>query len=246
MHYALSTYYIRRVTLANNSPYVEKLRNAGYNVETSAYDAKHSVVAEFPVYAGHNVRCQKDVSMWEQLCLAAFLQKYWSDNQVSATITFDETKEGPQIADALNYFQYQLKGISLLPSTETSKTFKIFGKLCEETLKESGLLFFEIFKLRYDENENVTFIEFDPQMATDSLVKQTIDKLMKMNYKVDSKLVTPYAQMPYENIDRKTYEEMIRRLKPVEWENERYYDHIVNETTMPNEIMYCDGDKCVL
>ena len=53
--------------------------------------------------------------MWEQMSLAAFMQKYWADNQVSCTVTFDPETEGKQIAYALNYFQYQLKGISFLP-----------------------------------------------------------------------------------------------------------------------------------
>ena len=56
-----------------------------------------------------------DVSMWEQLSLAAFLQRHWADNQVSCTVTFDPEREGPQIARALETFQYQLKGVSLLP-----------------------------------------------------------------------------------------------------------------------------------
>ena len=37
---------------------------------------------------------------------------------VVTVITFDPEKEGPQIANALNFFQYQLKGISFLPKTE--------------------------------------------------------------------------------------------------------------------------------
>ena len=37
---------------------------------------------------------------------------------MSCTVTFDPEKEGPQIATALNYFQYQLKGISFLPKLE--------------------------------------------------------------------------------------------------------------------------------
>ena len=53
--------------------------------------------------------------MWEQMSLAAFMQKYWADNQVSCTVTFDPKTEGKDIAYALNYFQYQLKGISFLP-----------------------------------------------------------------------------------------------------------------------------------
>lgn len=38
--------------------------------------------------------------------------------QVSATVTFDPETEGPHLAQALQYFQYQLKGISFLPRYE--------------------------------------------------------------------------------------------------------------------------------
>ena len=41
--------------------------------------------------------------------------RHWADNQVSCTVTFDPEKEGGQIPQVLNYFQYHLKGISLLP-----------------------------------------------------------------------------------------------------------------------------------
>lgn len=53
--------------------------------------------------------------MWEQLSLAAFMQRYWADNQVSCTITFDPATEGKQLKAALETFQYQLKGVSFLP-----------------------------------------------------------------------------------------------------------------------------------
>lgn len=67
---------------------------------------------------GEGIRTVSDVSMWEQMSLAAFMQKYWADNQVSCTVTFDPKTEGKDIAYALNYFQYQLKGISFLPKSE--------------------------------------------------------------------------------------------------------------------------------
>jgi ribonucleoside-triphosphate reductase len=59
-----------------------------------------------------------EVSMWEQLSLASLAQRYWADNQVSCTVTFDPETEGPQIAPALDIFQYQLKGISFLPKLD--------------------------------------------------------------------------------------------------------------------------------
>lgn len=36
--------------------------------------------------------------------------------QVSCTVTFNPTTEGPQIKHALEYFQYHLKGVSFLPN----------------------------------------------------------------------------------------------------------------------------------
>ena len=61
------------------------------------------------------IRTAADLSIWEQFSLAAFMQRHWADNQVSCTVTFNPETEGEQIAPALNYYQYHLKGISLLP-----------------------------------------------------------------------------------------------------------------------------------
>lgn len=40
------------------------------------------------------------------------------DVQVSCTVTFDPETEGHQLSHALDYFQYQLKGVSFLPRVE--------------------------------------------------------------------------------------------------------------------------------
>jgi molybdopterin-biosynthesis enzyme MoeA-like protein len=55
--------------------------------------------------------------MWEQLNLAAFVQKNWSDNGVSITVTFNKNEE-KDIENALNMFQFQLKAVSFLPHTK--------------------------------------------------------------------------------------------------------------------------------
>ena len=73
-----------------------------------------------PVNLGSKIRTLQDVSIWEQVSLAAFLQKYWADNQVSCTVSFDPETESDQIKPALEYFQYQLKGISFLPKAAGS------------------------------------------------------------------------------------------------------------------------------
>ncbi len=116
LHYPESQYYIRRVRISKNSDLYEPLVKAGYKVEHDTYAKEAAgMVVEIPVCVGTNVRTIKEVSMWEQLELAAFLQENWADNQVSCTIQFDPETEGPMLTYALNYFQYRLKGISFLP-----------------------------------------------------------------------------------------------------------------------------------
>ena len=115
IHFPESRYYIRRMRLGINSALVPSLEKAGYKVEPAFGSEDTTVVVEIPVDVGEGVRTLDKVSMWEQLSLAALAQRYWADNQVSCTVTFDPESEGEQIANALDVFQYQLKGISFLP-----------------------------------------------------------------------------------------------------------------------------------
>lgn len=114
MHYPESRFYIRRIRLSHISPLIPSLEKAGYKIEP-AVGTPDTVVVEIPVDVGEGIRTAAELSLWEQMSLAAFIQKYWADNQVSCTVTFDPETEGGQISHALDYFQYQLKGISFLP-----------------------------------------------------------------------------------------------------------------------------------
>jgi ribonucleoside-triphosphate reductase (thioredoxin) len=114
MHYPDSRFYIRRMRLSEDSSLLVGLREAGYRIEQDTYSPR-TMVVEIPIDVGEGIRTGKEISMWEQLSLAAFLQRHWADNQVSCTITFDPVTEGPQIEAALNYFQYHTKSVSFLP-----------------------------------------------------------------------------------------------------------------------------------
>lgn len=118
MHFPEARFYIRRVRLDRKSELIAPLEAAGYKVEPDVSQPDSTVVVEIPVKIAEAVRTVDQVSMWEQLALAAFLQKHWADNQVSCTITFDPETEGHQIPHALDYYQYQLKGVSFLPRPE--------------------------------------------------------------------------------------------------------------------------------
>lgn len=119
MHYPESRFCIRRIRLAADSELTKSLLNSGYLIEPCASGDKRTVVVSFPIDFGPGIRSLSEVTMWEQLALASFLQRYWSDNQVSSTITFDPKAEGPHLKHALDYYQYQLKGISFLPRLES-------------------------------------------------------------------------------------------------------------------------------
>ncbi|GES93853.1 ribonucleoside triphosphate reductase [Rhizophagus clarus] len=119
MHYPESRYCIRRVRLSKHSEIIQPLKEFGFKIELDVVDP-NSFVVEIPIDYGKGVRSLKEVSMWEQLSLAAFLQKYWSDNQVSCTVTFEPETEGPMLKYAIEYFQYQLKGVSFFPRTPSA------------------------------------------------------------------------------------------------------------------------------
>ncbi len=115
LHYPESRFYIRRIRLSVNSDLIEPLKKAGYKIEKAFGSEDTTLVVEVPVDVGEGIRTVKELSIWEQFSLASFMQRHWADNQVSCTATFDPKTEADQLPNVLNYFQYRLKGISLLP-----------------------------------------------------------------------------------------------------------------------------------
>jgi adenosylcobalamin-dependent ribonucleoside-triphosphate reductase len=115
MHYPESRFYIRRMRLSKHSELLKPLKKAGYKIEPAFGSEDTTVVVEVPVDVGEGIRTAAELSIWEQFSLAAFLQRHWADNQVSCTATFDPETESRELPHVLNYFQYRLKGISLLP-----------------------------------------------------------------------------------------------------------------------------------
>jgi ribonucleotide reductase alpha subunit len=115
MHYPESRFYIRRMRLSKHSELIGPLKKAGYKIEPAFGSEDATMVVEVPVDVGEGIRTAAELSIWEQFSLAAFLQRHWADNQVSCTATFDPETEADELPHVLNYFQYRLKGISLLP-----------------------------------------------------------------------------------------------------------------------------------
>lgn len=116
IHYPHSEFYIRHVRVQNQSPLCQIARDAGFQVFPDAYADNTSVVA-FPVKEKHFIKGKSSVSLWEQFVLSADMQAFWSDNLVSATVTFAKS-EIPDIKTCLEAFETRLKGVSLLPLLE--------------------------------------------------------------------------------------------------------------------------------
>ena len=119
--------------MSDTSPLVEKCKKAGYKVEKDAYADDTSVVS-FPVKEENFSKSKSDVSIWEQFANAADLQKYWADNQVSITVTF-QNGEHKEIATCLEIYETSLKSISLLPLLEGDHGYvqAPYVKIDEET-----------------------------------------------------------------------------------------------------------------
>ena len=111
-------YFDRGIIFSADDPMVAQLRWAGYKVEDSAY-TKGSVFVQFPIHSGAK-RSEKDVTLFEKAALAVEAQRYWSDNSVSVTLTFDPETEGQHVGTILKMHDGQLKTVSFLPSGNTT------------------------------------------------------------------------------------------------------------------------------
>jgi len=107
-------FFLRTIRFANNDPMLPLFKMANYRVEPSASDPDGTSVVYFPIKA-EAVRSEKDVSIYEKMALAATAQRYWSDNSVSVTVSFNPETESSAIGTALHMYDGQLKTVSFLP-----------------------------------------------------------------------------------------------------------------------------------
>ena len=134
IHFPEDEYYIRRVRFSKYSELVKILMEHGYNVEDDRYSPNTACV-DFPVHEKHFTKGKKDISMWEQLEIAAQYQHYWADNSVSITVTF-KPEEASQIKDALEMYESRLKAVSFLRYKETGYEQAPYESITKEKYEE--------------------------------------------------------------------------------------------------------------
>lgn len=107
-------YFNRAIRFAKDEPMVEKFRKAGYTVEVAGESPDTTVVVYFPIHSLAK-RSEHDVSLFEKANLAVTAQRWWSDNSVSVTLSFDPQTEADNVGAVLGMYDGQLKTVSFLP-----------------------------------------------------------------------------------------------------------------------------------
>ena len=74
------------------------------------------------------------------MALAATAQRYWSDNSVSVTISFDPDTEAKAIGTALHMYDGQLKTVSFLPMMKDVYPQMPYTQIDAETYENEGVM----------------------------------------------------------------------------------------------------------
>ena len=149
IHYPENEYYIRRIRFASNSKLLPALEEAGYKIEKDAY-SPNTMCVEFPVKEPFFEKGKRDITMWEQLEIAAQYQYYWADNSVSITVTFQD-HEKDEIKDALEMYEARLKAVSFLKYEETGYQQAPYEPITEKEYKAMIKKITPIKKIETDE-----------------------------------------------------------------------------------------------
>jgi len=136
-------YFLRAIRFANNEPMLELFKMANYRIEAASESPDTTSVVFFPIKSDAS-RSEKDVSIYEKMSLAATAQRYWSDNSVSVTITFDAVQESQAVGTVLHMYDGQLKTVSFLPMGNTIYPQMPYTQITEEEYTEYGNHLFPI------------------------------------------------------------------------------------------------------
>jgi hypothetical protein len=107
-------YFNRTIRFSNDDPMLPLFRMANYRVEPASESPDTTCVVYFPIKSNAK-RSEKDVTIFEKTALAAAAQRYWSDNSVSVTVSFNSETEKEHVGTVLHMYDGQLKTVSFLP-----------------------------------------------------------------------------------------------------------------------------------
>ena len=136
-------HFLRAIRFRNGDPMLPLFNMAQYRVEPASEDPQGTSVVFFPVKSDAK-RSEKEVSIYEKVALAATAQRYWSDNSVSVTISFDPETESKDVGTVLHLYDGQLKTISFLPSGNTIYPQMPYTQITAEEYEEYRMTLYPI------------------------------------------------------------------------------------------------------
>jgi len=137
------TFFLRAIRFANSDPMLPLFVMANYKVEPASESPDATSVVFFPVKSLAR-RAEKDVTIFEKMALAATAQRYWSDNSVSVTVSFDPETEAKHVGTVLHMYDGQLKTVSFLPSGNFVYPQMPYTQITEEEYEEATKKLFPI------------------------------------------------------------------------------------------------------
>lgn len=124
-------YFLRTIRFGNSDPMLPLFKMANYKIEKASESPDTTSVVYFPIKSDSE-RAERDVTVFEKMALAAQAQRYWSDNSVSVTISFDPETESDHIGTVLHMYDGQLKTVSFLPSGNMTYPQMPYTQISEE------------------------------------------------------------------------------------------------------------------
>jgi ribonucleoside-triphosphate reductase len=136
-------YFLRAIRFANSDPMLPLFKMAQYRVEPASESPDTTSVVFFPIKS-NAIRSEKSVSIFEKMSIAATAQRYWSDNSVSVTVSFDAENEAGDIGNVLHMYDGQLKTVSFLPMGNFTYPQMPYTQITEEEYEENTMKLFPI------------------------------------------------------------------------------------------------------
>jgi ribonucleoside-triphosphate reductase (thioredoxin) len=136
-------FFNRAIRFANSDPMLPLFKMANYRIEPASESPDTTSVVFFPIKSLAE-RAEKDVTIFEKMSLAATAQRYWSDNSVSVTVSFDPEKEAEHVGTVLHMYDGQLKTVSFLPSGNFTYPQMPYTQITEEEYEDAIMKLFPI------------------------------------------------------------------------------------------------------
>lgn len=124
-------HFLRTIRFSNIDPMLPLFRMANYRIEPASESPGTTSVVYFPIRSDAR-RSDREVTIFEKMSLAATAQRYWSDNSVSVTVSFDSETESEHVGTVLHMYDGQLKTVSFLPQGNDTYPQMPYTQITEE------------------------------------------------------------------------------------------------------------------